>query len=154
MSEKRRDSRESVRFQANEWDSRLMRESWHVCINAWGPRLWFCLGSHGMLRWTLAGNSSYSVHIKQYCPKTDAIQFGRQSYYETRTPPYFAVPCRFRLAFTQRFFRSKATYWWNNLPSYVFNSRWWVLWFQNTDISSQHLLDSDSVTWLFLYDYV
>jgi len=31
------------------------------------------------------------------------IKFGRQSYYETRTAPYFAVPCRFILSFTQRF---------------------------------------------------
>ena len=32
------------------------------------------------------------------------IQFGRQSYYEMRTASHFAIPCKFKLSFTQRFF--------------------------------------------------
>jgi len=48
------------------------------------------------------------------------IKFDKQSCYDTRTAPYFAAPNWYRLSFTQKFFRSKGTYWWNNLPSYIF----------------------------------
>ena len=44
------------------------------------------------------------------------IQFGRQSIYSTRTRPYFAAIHRFKLSFSQKFFRSKGVYWWNSLP--------------------------------------
>ena len=44
------------------------------------------------------------------------IQFGRQSIYSTRTRPYFAANHRFKLSFSQKFFRSKGVYWWNSLP--------------------------------------
>ena len=44
------------------------------------------------------------------------IQFGQQSIYSTRTCPYFAAVHRFKLSFSQKFFRSKGVYWWNSLP--------------------------------------
>ena len=45
-----------------------------------------------------------------------SIQFGWQSIYSTRTRPYFAAIHRFKLSFSQEFFRSKGVYWWNALP--------------------------------------
>jgi len=69
------------------------------------------------------------------------IKFGRQSSYETKTAPYFAVPCRFRLSFTQRFFRSKGTYWWNNVPTFVFEQTDGYFGFKEQTF--RYLLDND-----------
>ena len=44
------------------------------------------------------------------------IEFGRQSSYYTRTPASFANILRHHLSFSKKFFRSKATDWWNDLP--------------------------------------
>ena len=44
------------------------------------------------------------------------IEFGRQSSYHTRTPASFVNISRYNLSFNKRFFRSRATNWWNDLP--------------------------------------
>ena len=48
------------------------------------------------------------------------IKFGCcQSLYHTRTANNFANPDRFHLTFSQRFFRYKASNWWNSVPHSV-----------------------------------
>jgi len=83
-----------------------------------------------MLYWHYHAEAQNTILLKL------PIQFGRQSYCETRTTPYFAVPYQFRLSFTQRFFPSKGIYWWINLPMFSFTQ----------DIMAskkQYLLDND-----------
>jgi len=52
------------------------------------------------------------------------IQFGQQSSYLTRTCSYFAAINRFKLSFSQKFFRFKGVHWskWNCLPSKLFDN--------------------------------
>ena len=52
-------------------------------------------------------------------PLEPPIVFGRTSSYCTRTPVYFANVPVSRLSFPRRFFRFKASQWWNLLPSSV-----------------------------------
>jgi len=59
----------------------------------------------------------YQYHSSRGIPLLPPIQFGNQTCYNTRTAPYFANPIRCQLTFTQRFFRHKATNWWNSLPA-------------------------------------
>jgi len=47
MSEKRRDSRESVKFQEYEWDSRLMCENWDVCLSVYQISAFQCTKFQG-----------------------------------------------------------------------------------------------------------
>ena len=54
---------------------------------------------------------------KSHCLLLDPpIEFGRQSSYYTRTPASFANIFRYHLSFSKKFFRPKATDWWNDLP--------------------------------------
>ena len=70
----------------------------------------------------------HSVHL-MYCqyhctkciPLMAPIEFGScQSCYDTRTAVHFANPTRFRFTFSQNFFRSAASQWWNNLPTSLY----------------------------------
>ena len=45
------------------------------------------------------------------------IQFGRYYHYCTRTSSFFAHLPRYHLTFAQRYFRYKASHWWNGLPN-------------------------------------
>ena len=60
-------------------------------------------------------------HHFKCIPLEPPIIFGGTSLYCTRTPVYFATVPMFRLSFPQRFFRFKATQWWNSLPFSVTN---------------------------------
>ena len=73
-------------------------------------------------------------HNAVYLP----IQFSRQSYYETRTAPYFAVPCRFKFYIYAEVF--SGMHWCNSLSTYVLNSDGYYGFKTQT---FQHLLDND-----------
>ena len=51
----------------------------------------------------------------QCIPLDPPIVFGRIHSHQTRTRVFFAQPVRCRFSFTQRYFRSRATLWWNAL---------------------------------------
>ena len=57
----------------------------------------------------------------QYVSLDPAIIFGHQHSYSTRAPPHFANVVRCQLSFTNKFFRSSATSWWNKLPNFLFD---------------------------------
>ena len=60
----------------------------------------------------------YKQYRSDHCLLLDPqIEFGRQSSYYTRTPASFANIFRYHLSFGKKFFRSKITDWWNDLPT-------------------------------------
>ena len=48
-------------------------------------------------------------------PLDPSIVLGRTHSYQTRTTVFFAQPVCCQLSFTQRYFQSQATLWWNAL---------------------------------------
>ena len=71
------------------------------------------------------------------------VAFGRKHSYGTKRLPWFVNIFRFTRTFSQRFFRHRATTWWNALPSHLFHD---LTIFRNALF--EHLLD---VTLFVLY---
>ena len=55
-------------------------------------------------------------HHAKCIPLLPPIKFGPHHSHDTRTAAHFANSKRFRLTFSQNFFRFTASQWWNNLP--------------------------------------
>ena len=71
-----------------------------------------------LIQFRSVGMMYHQYHHSRGIPLLPPIMFGRcQSVYDTRVSDHFANPERFRLSFSQSFFRFKASNWWNSIPS-------------------------------------
>ena len=76
---------------------------------------WLPLRSMIQYRILCAIHQQYFQHY--HTPMVLLLVFGRQHQYATRTTQLFAQPPGYRLAFSQRFFKSQAVHWWNVVPN-------------------------------------
>ena len=91
--------------------SRFDRVSGHYRALRWLPL-------QQLIQFRSVGMMYHQYHHSRGIPLLPPITFGRcQSVYDTRVSDHFANPERFRLGFSQSFFRFKASNWWNSIPS-------------------------------------
>lgn len=71
-----------------------------------------------LIEFRSVGMMFHQYHRSRGIPLSPPIKFGRcQLSYNTRVATQFANPERFHLSFSQRFFRCKASNWWNSISS-------------------------------------
>ena len=104
-------------YRYNQW---LLIPSVSIMLHInWSASLEVILPTLQSYDWNNSIRLMYCQYHHTKCiPLLPPIEFGlHHSHYDSRTAAHFANSKRFRLTFSQNFFRFTASQWWNNLPT-------------------------------------